>query len=55
MYAEHFELEIRKKLNLFTQYLVYNKIIIRFSESEAYSFDITSLYNEMLTEEKGNL
>lgn len=56
MYAEHFVLEIRKKTpDLFTQYLVYNKIMIIFSESEEYSFDITSLHNKMLTEEGKSL
>lgn len=52
------ELSVRdkKKTNLFTQYLAHNKIIISYGVSEKHSFAITSLHNEILTEEKrGNL
>lgn len=55
VYAEHFVLEISKNPDLFTQYLVYNKIMIIFSEIEEYSFDITSLHNKMLTEQGKSL
>lgn len=48
------ELSVRdkKKPNLFTQYLAHNKIIISYGVSEKHSFAITSLHNEILTEEK---